>query len=125
MTSDELGVFKNEDLQNLYNTLKDKGNESIEAALNVGGAIEEIDILDLEKQINEVVDNEDIELVYENLLRGSRNHLRAFVRNIENQALTYEPQYLTQDAYQIIIDSEMEKGGNGKGNGKRRGRNRG
>lgn len=122
MISDEFGVFKNEDLQNLYNNLIESGSKSIEAALKVGGAIEEIDILDLEKQINEVVDNEDIKFVYNNLLRGSRNHLRAFVKNMVNQNITYSPQYMTQEAYQVIIDSDMERGGNGKGIG-RRGRN--
>ncbi|MEN8193937.1 MAG: DUF2202 domain-containing protein [Bacteroidota bacterium] len=120
MMEDVIGIFKNEDLQNLYNSLVEKGNESIEEALKVGGAIEEIDILDLELQINEKVDNEDIKFVYSNLLRGSKNHIRAFVRNIENYGFTYEPQYMTPEAYQIIIESDMERGGRGKG--KRRGR---
>ena len=119
MTTDERGVFQNETLQNLYNSLVEKGDESIVEALKVGGAIEEIDILDLEQQVSDIVDNEDIKLVYNNLLRGSRNHLRAFVGNLTNQGVTYEPQYMTQEAYQVIIDGETERGGNGRGKGKR------
>ncbi len=128
MQTDDFGVFKNENLQNLYNSLTETGSESIEAALKVGGAIEEIDILDLEKQLNENVDNEDIALVYNNLMRGSRNHLRAFVKNMENQGITYSPQYMTEDEYKAIIESDMERGGNGghgHGKGKRRGGGRG
>lgn len=120
MDKDEIGIFQNEDLQNLYTTLIERGNESVLEALIVGGAVEEIDILDLELHMNENVYNEDIMLVYSNLLRGSRNHLRAFVRNLTNQGVTYEPQYLSQEAYQVIIDGEMERGG--KGNRNRKGK---
>jgi hypothetical protein len=103
------------------------GSESLLAGLKVGAAIEEIDILDLEEQLNNVVDNEDIKLVYNNLLRGSRNHLRAFVRNITNQGETYEPQYMNGDAYEEIIKTDMERGGKGKGKryGKGMGKNNG
>lgn len=127
VTDDEEGKFVNSDLQKLYDELIETGSESLLAGLNVGAAIEEIDILDLEKQINLVVDNEDIKLVYNNLLRGSRNHLRAFVRNINNQGETYEPQYMKVDAYEEIIKTDMERGGNGNGkrHGKRMGGNNG
>ena len=60
--SDEVGVFSNPDLQALYNTLIEKGNTSLIEALKVGAAIEEIDILDLQKNL-EKVDNEDITYV--------------------------------------------------------------
>ena len=124
---DEKGKFINSDLQKLYDELIAKGSESLLAGLKVGAAIEEIDILDLENQVNVVVDNEDIKFVYNNLLRGSRNHLRAFVRNISNQGETYEPQYMSGDAYEEIINSDMERGGNGKGKryGKGKGKNNG
>jgi hypothetical protein len=119
--SDERGVFTNNELQLLYNKLVLKGNESLVEALKVGAEIEEIDILDLEEQINQVVDNKDILLVYNNLLRGSRNHLRAFVRNLSSQDEIYYPLFLTQEAYDIIINSGMERGGKGKRRGKGKG----
>ncbi len=106
----EIGEFANEDLQALYDQLVETGDESLEAALKVGAAIEEIDILDLERWL-EQTDNEDIQLVYENLMMGSRNHLRAFTSTLEMQTgATYEPQYLTQEAYDEIVNGEMEMG---------------
>jgi len=109
MANEEFGKFQNEDLQNLFNNLIEDGNNSLSNALKVGAAIEEIDIIDLQKQI-ELTDNQDIAFVYENLLRGSRNHLRAFVRNISMQGETYIPQYLSQETFESIINTPQEKG---------------
>ena len=53
-------------------------------ALLVGAAIEEIDILDLQKHIAET-NNPEIQNVYNNLLRGSQNHLGAFTRMLLNR----------------------------------------
>ncbi|MBI1932502.1 MAG: DUF2202 domain-containing protein [Ignavibacteriales bacterium] len=116
--SDEVGVFSNPDLQALYNTLIEKGNTSLIEALKVGAAIEEIDILDLQKNL-EKVDNEDITYVYNNLMRGSRNHLRAFNQNLEAQEVDYKAQYLDQDQFEAIVSTSIEKGSN-----RGRGRNR-
>ncbi len=105
-----IGVFENETLQSLYDQLIEAGNVSLVEALKVGGAIEEIDLLDLENETNNDVDNQDIQYVYDNLMRGSRNHLRAFVKNLDNNNVTYEPQYLSEEVYLAIINSDMEKG---------------
>ena len=122
---DEIGIFNNSELQELYNTLISRGNNSLLEALKVGAAIEEIDIIDLENQVNGIVKSEDILLVYNNLLKGSKNHLRAFVRNISSQGETYTPQYMDVEAYELIINSEMENGNKGKGKGNRKsGKNR-
>jgi len=77
-----VGVFTNATLQELYEQLIDEGSQSLADALRVGATIEEIDILDLEERIAQT-DNRDIELVYKNLMRGSRNHLRAFGSTLE------------------------------------------
>lgn len=103
------GVFKDEILQNLYNTLIVEGNKSVVDALEVGATIEEVDIVDLQKHLKET-DNEDITFVYDNLMRGSRNHLRAFVKNLKAQGVTYVPQYLTAAEYEQIISTPMERG---------------
>ena len=101
-----LGVFKNETLQNLYNTLIEQGNGSLIEALNVGALIEEIDIIDIQNELDENVDNRDINFVYQNLLNGSYNHLRAFVRNHSRQGIEYEPQKLSVEQYLAIISAE-------------------
>ena len=113
----DIGEFTNRDLQALYNQLVETGQKSLADALKVGAAIEEIDILDLEERIAQT-NNPDIQTVYENLMRGSRNHLRAFVSTLETQTgEVYQPQYLSQKVYDSIISSDTEKGGPGGGSG--------
>ena len=101
------GVFNNTKLQNLYTQLVNTGAASLVDALKVGAAIEEIDIIDIQNDLAKV-DNQDIRLVYDNLMKGSRNHLRAFVKNLANQGVTYVPQYMPQSDYQAIINSPTE-----------------
>jgi hypothetical protein len=111
-----VGVFTNQDLQNLYDELMATGSQSLEDALRVGAAIEEIDILDLKASL-EFTQNQEIQRVYENLLRGSENHLRAFTSNLERQTgEKYQPQYLSQVDYDTIIESSSTRGGRGGGN---------
>ncbi len=124
MEVDEFGVFENEDLQNLYNSLIETGKQSLVEALKVGAAIEEIDILDLIKY-KEKVDNEDIIFVYDNLTRGSRNHLRAYVKNLKNQGVDYIAQYMPEEDFLAIINSAMERGQNGNKSGKAKGNGKG
>lgn len=112
--SEAVGVFANPDLQTLYNDLVARGNLSLAEALKVGAAIEEIDILDLQEQLIQT-DNADIQQVFNNLLNGSYNHLRAFVSTLNTQTgETYQPQYLSAEAYQAISAS-MGRGSNSNG----------
>ncbi len=114
-----IGVFEDEHLQALYDQLVAQGSASLASALEVGAAIEEIDILDLQKDLA-LTDKADIQRVYQNLLNGSYNHLRAFVSTLERQTgEDYTPQYLTQAAYEEIIGgASANSGGNA---GRRRG----
>jgi len=107
------GAFENQELQNLYNDLVDRGNQSLEEALLVGGAIEEIDILDLQDYLAGT-ENDALIVVYQNLLKGSINHLKAFVRTYERQTgETYQPQFLPQDAYDDLMSSSSSRGNGG------------
>ena len=110
------GEFTDPALQSLYDQLVAQGSLSIVDALKVGAAIEEIDILDLEERIAQT-DKADIARVYTNLLKASGNHLRAFVSNLTARGETYEPQYLSQAAYDEIVSSSNASGrraGNGR-----------
>jgi len=110
----DIGVFSNPELQALYDQLVSSGSTSLSEALQAGIDIEEIDILDLKERIEET-DRSDIQLVYENLLRGSSNHLRAFVTNLERRTgETVEAQYMEQEAFEELL------GGYGPSNGNRR-----
>ena len=109
-SSNNNGEFNDATLQNLYNQLVVQGSISLSDALKVGAAIEEIDIIDLSEYIAQT-DVADIILVYENLMKGSRNHLRSFVSTLKNlTGETYVPQYLSQEEYDSIIDSSFERG---------------
>ncbi|MFN3693095.1 MAG: DUF2202 domain-containing protein [Candidatus Paceibacteria bacterium] len=114
VTDDTIGIFVNSDLQKLYADLTTRGLVSLEEALTVGAHIEDLDISDLQKQIA-LTDNDDIKLVYENLMRGSRNHLRAFTSQLTTRGETYTPKYITQSEFDTIIASEQETG-SGRGN---------
>jgi len=120
--SSEIGVFTDPDLQALYTNLVARGSQSLAEAIQVSAAIEEIDILDLQERLAQT-DNADIQQVFNNLLNGSYNHLRAFVSTLETQTgETYQPQYLSAEAYQAIIGDDTGTGGNsgnsdGVGNG--------
>ncbi len=102
------GVYQNATLQGLYTQLVAAGTPALVDALKVGAAIEEIDMIDLNKALLEI-GNQDIVLVYQNLLKGSRNHLRAFVNALFGQGVTYAPQYMTIADYQAIISTPMER----------------
>lgn len=102
------GLFVAPVLQQLYYDLTAQGSTSLINALRVGAAIEEIDILDLENALP-TIDNQDIRQVYANLLKGSRNHLRAFVQALAQQGVTYTPAYLTTDAYTAIVTTAFER----------------
>jgi hypothetical protein len=102
------GVFQNTALQTLYTQLVAAGSVSLVEGLKVGAAIEEIDMIDINKALLGV-DNQDIMLVYQNLLKGSRNHLRSFVSNLANQGVTYVPQYMALAEYLVIVNSPMER----------------
>jgi hypothetical protein len=104
-TIKEVGKFSNASLQKIYGELTSKGKASLKDALDVGAEIEEIDILDLQKHIAET-DKADIKLVYENLMRGSGNHLRAFVSNLNRHGYGYAPMYLSPEQYDSIINKK-------------------
>ena len=75
--STEVGVFRNQDLQDLYNQLIERGYKNVTEAYKVGVAIEEKDIADISTQLATATD-EDVIATLEALRRGSENHLRAF-----------------------------------------------
>lgn len=109
MKTDKQGNFQSQEMQNLYNELTLKGSTSLIDALIIGATIEDLDIKDLEK-LKKETDNQDIILTYENLAKGSRNHLRAFVNQINSNGGKYSPQYISEEEYNSIISTEQEKG---------------
>ncbi len=102
------GVFINEHLAELYATLTDAGDVSLTEAFRVGATIEDLDIYDLEIFIETKINNEDIYIAFQELVKGSRNHMRAFTKNLGKLDAAYTPQYISQEDYDAIINSYKE-----------------
>jgi hypothetical protein len=100
--NDTRGVFTNTELANLYNSLIEQGSASDIEALKVGALIEEIDILDIQNALKNI-DNNDIIFVYNNLKRGSINHLNSFVKNLSFRGYDYQPVKLSKEEYDSYI----------------------
>lgn len=100
-------IYQSEELQSIYNELIDQWSKSLLDALIVGATVEDLDIKDLQDFLLEV-DNEDIILAYQNLLKWSRNHLRSFIKQIERNGGEYSPQFISLDDYNAIIWAYQE-----------------
>jgi len=99
----EIGAFSNPEIQSLYDALMEQGSISATEAFWVGATIEDVDIRDLQIAI-ENTDISYLKTTYGNLLEGSKNHLRAFVRQLDQAGVTYEPQFIDPVLYEAIIN---------------------
>jgi hypothetical protein len=122
------GEFQDPEFAVLYRELVERGRTSPVEALRVGAAVEEIDLLDLRSAVEQTTDDE-LAATYERLMAGTRNHLRAFVRNLDREGVDYQPQYLEDGDYAAIIADGHERPGRkhkavreGRGNGRGNGR---
>ena len=107
----QIGEFTNPKLQTLYSNLVAMGKQSQLEALRVGGVIEETDIRDIKTAIANTT-HADIAKVYENLMCGSRNHLRAFAGAITAATgQAYTALVLTQAEVDAILSSPTERCG--------------
>ena len=107
----QYGEFSDPDLQELYNTLITNGDVSLLNALKVGATIEDVDIKDLMDAMERTT-NMDLVDTYEKLICGPRNHMRAFVGELENRGETYTPQFISQELFEEIINGSHEHCGN-------------
>ena len=102
-------MFTDQHLADLYTQLTTAGEKSLLDAVIVGATIEDLDIKDL-MELSEDVDAEDILMVYRNLTKGSRNHMRAFHAQIQRNSGSYTPQFISQDLFDSIVSSPRERG---------------
>jgi hypothetical protein len=99
-----IGVFVNQDLQSLYNSLIAQSNISSIEALKVGATIEDLDINDIDHFIANTTKS-DLLSVYDNLTCGSKNHIRSFTSQLTINGVTYIPQFISLEYYNIILSS--------------------
>ncbi len=104
-----VGVFQDTTLQKIYDLLVFEGSVSVLNAYKVGATIEDLDIYDLNQwMVN--VDNQDLSFVYQNLNKGSRNHLRSFYAQVLSEGGTYTPKYISQTLFDSIVTTDKETG---------------
>jgi hypothetical protein len=104
---DSIGVFSDEEFSGLFNELVATGEASEVDALKVGAEIEDLDISDLETLIANT-DNDDIKFVYERLMNGSYNHMRAFSNMLQSYGESYTPKYISEDEYNEILSTQSQ-----------------
>ncbi|MFD0762466.1 DUF2202 domain-containing protein [Lutibacter aestuarii] len=101
------GEFRNTTLQKIYNDLIELSDISLLEALRVGNIIEDLDIKDL--TLNESrTEKIDLLSLYDFLKCGSQNHLRNFNNQLISNGGNYVPEYLTQIAFETIVNSTNE-----------------
>lgn len=110
VVDDRTGAFVDPVLADLFTTLTTRGQTSLEAALQVGATIEDLDISDLEAMKERTGDVASL-AVYDDLMCGSRNHLRAFVGQLASRGAGYTAQYLTQAEVDAILATPQERCG--------------
>ncbi|MFO7565378.1 MAG: DUF2202 domain-containing protein [Enhygromyxa sp.] len=110
VVDESIGVFVDPALAELYVELTTAGVVSQEAALQVGAAIEELDMVDLQAAIDET-DEPALIGTYESLLCGSRNHLRGFYAALTQIDVVYEAQYLDEATFFAILEGAHEQCG--------------
>lgn len=104
------GVFSIPALQTLHDSLVAKGTRSVLDAITVGLEIEELDIVDI-REMRDVVVHAEVLTTLDNLERGSRNHLRAFWKQLQQNGGTYVPTHLSEAEFMAIATSPQEMGG--------------
>jgi hypothetical protein len=120
MKSNEVGAFATPEFQKLYNDLIAKGMTSEIDALQVGMTIEDVDIYDLEKYLANTK-NSDVKTIFENLDRGSYNHMKAFKRQLDRYNADYQAQYISNDKMTEVLNSQNTHGHGNQSNGNNNG----
>lgn len=103
------GEFSIKDVKNLYDEMMTLGKYSLLDALRAAARYEEKDISDL-KNFYSKAENEKIKDLYQCLEKASQNHLRAFVKNLKSEGISYKPNVLSPEVYNEIINSKNQKG---------------
>ena len=109
VSEDIEGEFEDNGLATHYDDLTTFGDSSLVNAFTVGAIIEDLDISDL-MNLSAVTDNEDILYVYDNLTRGSRNHIRSYVSNLNRYDETYAAQFISESLLDSILNTPKEVG---------------
>lgn len=112
------GAFGDPATTALYEALVARGTTPV-TRFEVAAEIEETDLDDLRRALERVA-SPDVRAVFENLARGSRNHMRHVDARLTALGIAYAPRRLARADYDAIVRSPIERGGPG-GRGRGRG----
>ena len=101
------GRYDDPELQKLYDDLTARGRKSLSDALTIGATIEDLDIYDLQRLLEEA-NNEEVKVLYQNLMKGSRNHMRSFIGQLEREGTSYKASYISDEYLERIMKINRE-----------------
>ncbi|MBX7044179.1 MAG: DUF2202 domain-containing protein [Ignavibacteria bacterium] len=99
------GVFADEKFTVMFGDMTSAGATSVEAALLEAAKFEDMDIAGL-TELEKGTESACMKQMYGKLIKGSGNHLRAFVKNLNRRGIEYTPVYLSKDKYNEIMNSK-------------------
>ena len=107
-----IGVYSNRKFTDLYESFVIRGKTELKEALMIGATIEDMDLKDLNDLMeSKTTDNDDLKAVIRELQRGTRNHMRAFSKNLKKQEASYDAQFISKEEYREIVSASQERGG--------------
>lgn len=101
------GVFSNEILQSMYNSLSGQGLNSHQDALRVSALAQEFGLYDLTNR-GKQADNADIRVVFGSIMIDTRNNLRDISPMMISAGVNYVPSYINTGMYNTIVGSGHE-----------------
>lgn len=107
LPSTQVGVFATPEFTTLFQFATSLGQISPAHALLVGALIEDLDILDLGAALVQS-DNRDLDTIWQNLQRGSRNHMRSFWPQLLAAGYSYPGFFLSTAVVVAIVTSPTE-----------------
>ena len=107
-TEDQRGVFENKKMKALYDEMIMAGNYGVVDAMRAAARFEETDIQDLLNYIA-VTSDPTVLAVYQILESGSEDHLRALVKYIREEGISYKPSVLSKEEYDRIMSVKATK----------------
>tara|TARA_R110002096_G_scaffold358_16_gene2161 strand:- start:1549 stop:2361 length:813 start_codon:yes stop_codon:yes gene_type:complete len=107
ITNDAWGQYQDPVFTQLFVQLVQFGMRSPLHAWITGAYIEDFDISDLNATI-QTTDNRDLNTVWQNLNRGSRNHMRSFYGQLSGVGLVYPGFVISFAEIQAIVNAPYE-----------------
>lgn len=105
-TSLDIGMFSTSSFQDIYNTALIQSDSSLESAIMAILYLEDKDMVDIREFISNTT-KENMLYTYEFMYCTSENHIRWLYPELLLEGGTYTPQFISQDDFNEIINSNL------------------